>query len=104
MDKNNICKNKNNSKVENNKENSTKILVPPTRFLNDDNKVDSIAPLQNDRINLILEEKLDEGVIILDGIKFKGIEDIKQNPFILQMESFSDSQIIDEAELSTPLK
>ena len=85
MDKNNICKNKNNSKVENNKENSTEILAPSTRFLNDDNKVDSIAPLQNDRINLAIEEKLDEGVIILDGIKFKGIEDIKKDPIFLQI-------------------
>ena len=57
MDKNNICKN----------------IVSPTKFLNDDNKVDSIVPLENDQIILTVDEKFNEGELILDGIKFNGI-------------------------------
>ena len=60
IDKNNICKN----------------IVYPTKFLNDDNKVDSIFPLENDQIILTIEEQFNEGELVLDGIKFKGIDDI----------------------------
>ena len=60
MDKNNICKNK----------------ISPTNFLNGDNKVDSI---ENEQIVLTIEENFDEGELILDGIKFKGIEEIKKD-------------------------
>ena len=57
MDKNNICKN----------------IDSPTKFLNNDNKVDSI---ENEQIVLTNEENFSEGELILDGIKFKGIEEI----------------------------
>jgi hypothetical protein len=71
-------------------------IVFPTKFLNDDNKVDSIIPLENDQIILTIEEKFNEGELILDDIKFKGIEEIKKDPIFLQMKSLSDSSIKDE--------
>jgi hypothetical protein len=88
MDKNNMCKN----------------IVYPTKFLKDNNKVDSIVPLENDQIILSIEEKFNEDDIILDGIKFKGMEEIKKDPIFLQMKSLSDSSIIDEVEMSTVSK
>ena len=88
MDKNNICKS----------------IVSPTKFLNDDNKADSIVPLENDQITLIIEEKFNEGDLILDGIKFKGIEDIKKDPIFRQMKSLCDGPIVDKVEMSTVSK
>ena len=88
MDKNNICKS----------------IVSPTKFLNDDNKADSIVPLENDQIIMTFGEKFNVGELILDAIKFKGIEEIKKDPIFLQMKSLSDSSIIDEVEMSTVSK
>ena len=58
-----IDKNKKN-KIKTNKENN---LSSPKIIKNDD--------IENDRIVLTIEERIDEGELILDGIKFKGIED-----------------------------
>ena len=81
---NNICKN---------------ILVSTAKFKKDDDKVDSIVPLENDQIILTIEEKFNEAELILDGIKFKGIEEIKKDPILQQMESLSDGPIIDGIEM-----
>lgn len=88
MDKNNICKS----------------IVSPTKFLKDVNKLDSIVPLENDQIILTFGEKFNESEIILDAIKFKGIEEIKKDPIFLQMKSLSDNSIINELEMSTVSK
>ena len=85
MDKNNTCKNK----------------VSLKKSFYDDNKVDSIVPLENDQIILTVEEKYIEDELILDGIKFKGIEEIKKDPIFLQMKSLSDNSIINEIEMSS---
>ena len=85
MDKNNTCRNK----------------VSLKESFYDDNKVNSIVSLENDQIILTVEEKFNEGELILDGIKFKGIEEIKQDPIFLQMKSLSDNCIINEIEMST---
>ena len=74
MDKNNTYKNK----------------VSMKKIFYDDNKLDSIVPLENDQIVLTIEEKFNEGDLILDDIKFKGIEDIKKDPILLQMKSLKD--------------
>ena len=85
------------------KNNFCKNIVYPTKFLNDDNKVDSNVPIDNDQIILKIEEKFNEGELILDGIKFKGIEDIKKDPIFLQMKNLSESPI-NEIEMSTVSK
>ena len=97
MDKTNIYKNEDDQKVvKTNNENANIILVSPTNA----NKKDSSAPLENDRIILTIEEKLDDhDIIVLDGIKFKGIEEIKKDPILQQMESLSDGPIIDGIEM-----
>ena len=59
-----IDKNKNN-KIKINKEN---ILSPPKNNV-----------IENDRIVLTIEERIDESELILDGIKFKGIEYIAKD-------------------------
>ena len=88
MDKNNTCKNK----------------VSLKKSFYDDNKVNSILPLENDQIILIIEEKFNEGELILDGIKFKGIEEIKKDPIFLQMKSLSVNSIVNEIEMSSVSK
>ena len=88
MDKNNICKN----------------IVSPTKFLNDDNKADLIVPIENDQIILPIEEEINEKELILDGIRFKGIDDIRKDPILLQMKSLSDNSIINDIEMSNVSK
>ena len=55
------------------------------------NKEDSIIPLEIDQIMLTIEEKFNDGELVLDGIKFKGIENIKKDPILLQMKSLKDT-------------
>ena len=74
-----IDKNKNN-KLKINKENN---LSDSKILLNDD--------IENDRIVLTIEERIDEGELILDGIKFKGIEDIVKDKNFLKLKSSKDN-------------
>ena len=80
----------NNYKKKNNEDNTTRIIVSPANTLNDDNIVDSIVPIENDRTFISIEENLDEDELILDGIKFKGIEDIAKDPIFLKIKSLKD--------------
>ena len=92
----------NNYKKKNNEDNTTRILVSPANILNDDNIVDSIVPIENDRTFISIEEKKDEdelieerndeGELILDGIKFKGIEDIVKDKNFLKLKSLKDNK------------
>ena len=70
-----IDKNKNN-KIKINKEN---ILSLPKNDV-------------NDRIVLTIEERVDESELILDGIKFKGIEDIAKDKNFLKLKSLKDNK------------
>ena len=72
-----IDKNKNN-KIKINKEN---ILSPPKNDV-----------IENDRIVLTIEERVDESELILDGIKFKGIEDIAKDKNFIKLKSFKDNK------------
>ena len=56
-----IDKNKNNKLKINKEITTTRILVSPA------NSVDSIVPLENDRNFIAIEEKIEEGELILDS-------------------------------------
>ena len=71
------------------KNNFGKNVVSLKKFLNDDNKIYSMD-LEKDQIILLIEEEINEKELILDGIKFKGIEDIKKDPFFLQIKNLKD--------------
>ena len=57
-----------------------------------------------DQIFQTNEEKFIKGELILDGIKFKGIENIKKDPIFRQMKSLIDGPTINEIEMSTASK
>ena len=66
------------------KNNTSNNKVSPIQFLNNDKKVDSINLLENDHFILNIEEKLNDGELILNDIKFKRIEYNKKDPIFLQ--------------------
>ena len=72
-----IDKNKNN-KININKENN---IYPPKNDV-----------IENDRIVLTIEERIDESELILDGIKFKGIEDIAKDKNFLKLKSLKENK------------
>jgi hypothetical protein len=71
----------NNNKIKTNKEYN---LSSPKIIQNDD--------IENDRIVLTIEERIDESELILDGIKFKGIEDIVKDKNFLKLKSLKDNK------------
>ena len=84
--------------------NNAENVVSALNFLNYDNKGDSNDPLKNDQTIMEIEEKFYERDLILDDIKFKGIEDIQKDPIFLQMKSLCEDPIVNEVEMSTVSK
>lgn len=47
-------------------------------------------PIENNRTFISIEENLDDDELILDGIRFKGIEDIAKDPIFLKIKGLKD--------------